>query len=961
MSSLPTPTKRPAEGSNQPNKKRPTASIIGISRSISLCLRCRNKKIRCLPTFPKCSNCEKAGSECVGVDPSTGREVPRSYVFHLEGKILALEQQLLENGIDPISGAKKQIKEEPREFNTYEIPILPSSQKPVVQEFTDIVEEPVRPAQPAPDTKSSPTNSQSDPPKISFAKLMLTALKMKHNKSKTLSTEATPEVDPTLSHLNADEHILPAILPPKRTAHEFLKIFFAQANSQLPIIHREEFMRNVFVPIYGPLDNGVCLASNYSEINYNFVNGDNASGRDEPWFSRYKTILASKLSRMDTNTKFDTIKESNSIVPPVRFHKALYFLNIVFAISSSVHHLQYLNTISDSFKLAALKYYDAVSTSTDSLEVLQSLLLLSLYSTMRPTNPGVWYTLGTALRLTVDLGLHNESIHGTSSLKLDSFTKDKRRRLFWCVYSLDRQICFYLSRPVGIPEESIDTPFPSELDDALITPHDDANADYLKSSGGMPTYKSISLCFFRIRQIQSEVQKILYENSELPRRYQSLHAWRSHVYRKLKEWKNSIPKTQRKMNCDFNLEFFNLNYNHTLLRLYGLSPKNFKLTLDDFIKVAEASKNLINCYHQLYLDKAINYTWAAVHNLFMAGTSYLFVIYNCDEVRHNNSLFEVKKITQECINVMNSLIDKCDAATSCRDTFEVLTVAVLKLKYNEVVLGLNFNVNSFRSNHHHVNSSLVKLLENLSDHFSNTKNLESKIKEDLESFSEILPNPNDYLVEHQSTHPHHKQIIDHESQISTPVFEWVSENHFNNNEAANQINLYIKTETPTEAPVFVQTNNDLDVFFDELNNLSPISSTSRRNSHSDYSVTEDIVTENSSINPHAGNTVDPKRFSSNSQYDTPYSNESGLSSVTSPIVLTSNPNLKPTVPVNYRNRPSKESKKMYEIMNQMPNEAIWDQFFTNSGNSHAMYANSRTLDPTNLTNASFNPNDEADI
>lgn len=82
------------------------------------------------------------------------------------------------------------------------------------------------------------------------------------------------------------------------------------------------------------------------------------------------------------------------------------------------------------------------------------------------------------------------------------------------------------------------------------------------------------------------------------------------------------------MNCNFNPIFFHLNYHHTLLYIHGLGPRNYNLTMDDIRQVSISSKEVINCYTQLYLTKSINYTWAAVHNLFMAGTSYLYSLYN---------------------------------------------------------------------------------------------------------------------------------------------------------------------------------------------------------------------------------------------------------------------------------------------------------------------------------------------
>lgn len=79
--------------------------------------------------------------------------------------------------------------------------------------------------------------------------------------------------------------------------------------------------------------------------------------------------------------------------------------------------------------------------------------------------------VGVALRLCVDLGLHVEggikSWSGTnvtqrsgrkSSEAFDAPTLDLRRRLFWCTYAMDRQVCVYLGRPFGIADNAIRVP-----------------------------------------------------------------------------------------------------------------------------------------------------------------------------------------------------------------------------------------------------------------------------------------------------------------------------------------------------------------------------------------------------------------------------------------------------------------------------------------------------------------------
>lgn len=899
--------KRSVEEENGPLKKRPSSQILGISRSISACQRCRLKKVKCDQNFPSCSKCEKAKVQCIGLDPATGRQVPRSYIIHLEDRIAALEQKLKDTGVDPervgtvslVVSQELEIKEETEETEEKEQNLMMNEVK-----FNTI----------------NTTNNRhiSTNLSISFAKLMSTAVKFKDRKS-NFSNTPDIELDPTTLTSNSKD-IKPALLPPKKTAQEFLKVFFALSNSQLPVLHREEFLKNCFLPVYGKLDSDISLASNYTAINLTQIEND-PYYKDESltWFYQYKKIFNEKLNNYkQQNIPVDPISISNEITPPIKYHKALYFLNMVFSIASSTHHLQYPSTISDSFKLAANKFVDQVYGSHDQLESLQGILLLAVYSIMRPSVPGCWYVVGSALRLCIDLGLHSETLNQT--LKVDSFTLDKRRRLFWCTYSLDRQICFYLTRPVGIPDSNITTPFPSEIDDALIIPHDSNNMDYSKNNSGISSYKTISISMFKIRKIQSEVQRILFSESELPRQFGSLAEWKKHILKLLNNWKNTSPKTRRKMNCDFNLDFFGLNYNHTMLALHGLSPKNFKLNQQDFFKVAESSKELINIYTLLLQSKSINYTWAAVLNLFMAGTSYLYTIYNSEPVRVQNSLFEVKKITQECITVLNSLVDRCEAALDCTNTFEVLTAAVVKLKYNETVHG-NTRI---PSNIKFSNGNLNKLVENLKSHEEQEEvgitpeavsyNQSTSNQNEFDTFTMKLENDlNPFTIDGMMT-----QNVNIDQLVDQPE-KPITSTYLNNHQAGSEF-LGFKSpstfEWTSESKVY---ENDLDSFFNELEK-SPLSTNSRRNSFSDAELN---VMTNTAMNR------------------TPHSYDSNNSTESSPIILNNSINpyqrhstqMGPPETQEYNGVPSKDGRKVFELLHQVPVDQIWDQFFTTNANS----------------------------
>lgn len=811
-----------------------TSAFLGVSRSISACQRCRIKKIKCDHHFPKCLKCEKIGVECIGLDPATGREVPRSYVIYLEDRVQILEKRLQENGIE-----------------TETTPVLLNVDK--TEESMPIKVPIIRPT-----LNGMGTDITCD---ISFSKLMTTAFRI----NKRSINSHTSSENPTT--------FLPAILPPKTTALQFIQVYFAQSNSQIPILHREEFIKKYFIPIYGLFDyENLSLASNYTPINTNFFKAENDNL--ECWFDEYKQILQEKLGdkRVDSNTEIKRI--SNSIVPPEKYQTCLYFLNLIFAIASSVNHLQYPITISESFRMAGVKYFDVVNNLPDHLESLQAILLYAVYATMRPSKPAVWYILGTALRMCVDIELHNET-NTTVTKNLDAFSKDKRRRLFWCTYSIDRQICFYLDRPVGIPDESINTPLFLKLDDSLISPGEIPPP----LNDASPSYKTISLSIIKIRQIQSEIQRILYTNCEVPRKYQTLNEWKLQILNKLDQWREEYPKSVTEMNCNFNLSFLGLNYHHSLLMIHNLSLKNYKLSTHDFLQVSSASKEVINAYHQLFITKSINYTWAAVHNLFLAGTSYLYTIYNSEDVHQQNSVYEIKQVTSMCLSVLTSLIDRCDAATNCCEIFLNLTMIIIQIRYNETVQGYS-NLRLPTVNEVKIISNLSNLVENLN------KDKEKEEKEFMSSYP-IQDNLNPFINEIGPS-----DLIQ-QSEISQRNFDMKPPVYQNPGKIRNVpgMNTTFEWKAPVENgnQLSLEAYNsqyDLDSFLKELEveDMSP----------------ESVSSKNDVEKGNFGEAVSPS---------------------SSALLFNS---------VN-----SQEGRKTFELMHQMPNEIIWDQFFGSNSGSYA--------------------------
>ncbi|KAK7203816.1 fungal-specific transcription factor domain-containing protein [Myxozyma melibiosi] len=705
-----------------------------LTRIISACSRCRSRKTKCDQKFPSCSACLKAGVECVGLDAATGREVPRSYIAHLEDRVAFLEIQLQNQGIpiDPSESTSNRPNRDPTtnsndpataaavKTESGAAAATTTTERQTPKDVDSLVSTVGLVSMKGSSTLSSPSFLGLSSG-ISFARLMFAAVKLRGQEIPSAAMSIASSEQPDMTVRQKPVKIQSASLPSKEVAETLLEVFFNQANAQIPIFHRDDFIHSYFEPVYGAYSVQTKLA------NLNNVRNDSvsSSAAGSPTETRESVKVELPSPSMFDSLKSDAKIQQSATAsgassngngtahsnphPPFtngtthehhpadspEMHRSLYFLNLIFAIGVAVHQQQYPALLCESYHAAAMRYIEPVFASPDRLESLQGILLLGLYSIMRPAVPGVWYVLGVALRLCVDLGLHVEggvkSWSGTnivpkngqgSSKESDPFdarTLDLRRRLFWCTYAMDRQVCVYLGRPFGIADNSIKVPFPSDLDDVFIT----SEGIVKPPEDTPPSYKQVAVHIFQIRRLQSEVQTILYERAELPRRFATLKEWQTNMARRLEEWHNSSPKSAKDMNCNFNLYFLDLNYQQTRLLLHGISPAIPRPSVEAFFIIADASEHVIRAYRQLHREKNINYTWMAVHNLFMAGTSYLYCLYHSKEVRQRTRMDVIDFNTMACIHVLSGMVDKCDAASGCRDTFELLTAAILRLCYNE--------------------------------------------------------------------------------------------------------------------------------------------------------------------------------------------------------------------------------------------------------------------------------------
>ncbi|KAL4920264.1 fungal-specific transcription factor domain-containing protein [Aspergillus aurantiobrunneus] len=105
----------------------------------------------------------------------------------------------------------------------------------------------------------------------------------------------------------------------------------------------------------------------------------------------------------------------------------------------------------------ALQYAEDV-LRPGTLVGIQAIMLLAQYSLVDPTHFRTWYLVGMAARVLVDLGLHQDH-HAEAVLSVEQ--QDLRRRVFHCVYSLDRATSAALDRTFSFSDDSVNVALPS--------------------------------------------------------------------------------------------------------------------------------------------------------------------------------------------------------------------------------------------------------------------------------------------------------------------------------------------------------------------------------------------------------------------------------------------------------------------------------------------------------------------
>lgn len=100
-----------------------------------------------------------------------------------------------------------------------------------------------------------------------------------------------------------------------------------------------------------------------------------------------------------------------------------------------------------------------IRTGKGNLVTTQCLILKSSYLLYIERHDWAYDVMGTAVRLCFQLGLHNQP----SWTNVSPFDVHMRTRIFWCIYSLERNISHQCGAPYQVNEKDIAIDLPSEI------------------------------------------------------------------------------------------------------------------------------------------------------------------------------------------------------------------------------------------------------------------------------------------------------------------------------------------------------------------------------------------------------------------------------------------------------------------------------------------------------------------
>lgn len=209
-----------------------------------------------------------------------------------------------------------------------------------------------------------------------------------------------------------------------------------------------------------------------------------------------------------------------------------------------------------------------------------------------------------------------------------------------------------------------------------------------------PSTMSKSIHTFRIRRLLSRIHSTLYSSTASCCSGKSAHDTQIQQFRaEIENWRTEIPLEIRCAGEALSLfstsDWFDMEYNYTILQLYRVqiidrqagSPNRDQV----FIDCLRAAEGICHSYRRQFLGKPTRCTWSALHELFLAGLTYLHCLWTSPAAREVHRQGQVSSTCTDCTIVLVIIAERWKVAAPYRDIFETLANRTIRMMNDRAV------------------------------------------------------------------------------------------------------------------------------------------------------------------------------------------------------------------------------------------------------------------------------------
>ncbi|KAH8811331.1 fungal-specific transcription factor domain-containing protein [Xylogone sp. PMI_703] len=384
-------------------------------KTLNACQRCRRKKIKCSGLSP-CQNCSERGTRCMYQDLGKKVVIPEAYLEHLKSTINRLEEQV----------ANKPLQPDQQSVPVHETAIEQDEPAPNrdIQGSTIYVQPNVEAALPLEDTVPPVQN-----PLTSSQSFFLTDTS---GKQRYLGSSSSWSFSWQIRRLLKEKIASPDTVDLIPSSEEDT---YSMASASI----RDSLSST-------PLD---FPSRDYAE----YLTNTTAFHLEPVYHIFVKHSFMQKLDQF--------YEEQSFVDPPKSLWLVQFFLVVAFGKLFLRRGASALGPPGAKDFLQAMRLKsDLLDFCDDPVLGIEVLCLISLYLFTADIRSAAYTFIGQAMRMALSLGMNRNSPPGS----LDISENERRRRLWWTVYIIDRKLSMNMGAPLSIEAKDIDVPLPLEGD-----------------------------------------------------------------------------------------------------------------------------------------------------------------------------------------------------------------------------------------------------------------------------------------------------------------------------------------------------------------------------------------------------------------------------------------------------------------------------------------------------------------